>query len=194
MKVLVTAASRHGSTAELATEIGKTVRQSTTGGPVEVQVRPVEQLDTLDGYDAVILGSAVYMGRWLGAAADFAARESEALRQRPVWLFSSGPVGDPLAPDGDHVVDIASILAATNAREHRVFAGRIDPHLLGFAERAVIRALRVRPGDYRDWAAVRAWASSIAADLSQAELVLRASGPGHFGARVDAIPMPRQGS
>jgi menaquinone-dependent protoporphyrinogen oxidase len=82
-----------------------------------------------------------------------------------VWLFSSGPVGDPPKPD-EGPVDVAGIVAATAAREHRIFAGRMRRHDLGFAEKAMVVALRVPDGDYRDWAGIEAWATKIAEALS----------------------------
>ena len=87
-----------------------------------------------------------------------------ALAGKPVWLFSSGPVGDPPRPEEDPV-DIADVLAATKAREHRVFAGRLDKRRLGFGERAIVVALRVREGDFRNWAEIQGWASQIADSL-----------------------------
>lgn len=78
-----------------------------------------------------------------------------------MWLFSSGPVGDPPRPEEDPV-DVAELVARTKAREHRVFAGRIERSRLSFAEKAIVLALRVPDGDYRDWDEIRAWAAEIA--------------------------------
>lgn len=164
MRVLVAAASRHGATAQIAGEIGVALRDG-AGGGIVVDVLPAEEVSSLEGYDAVVLGSAVYAGRWLESARKLAERHAEALSRRPTWLFSSGPVGDPLKPEEDPV-DVAEILKATGAREHRVFPGRLDRRELGFAEKAIVLALRAPEGDFRDWEAVRAWAREIAADLA----------------------------
>lgn len=169
--VLVTVASRHGSTAELATELGARLRESGHDRPLRVEVRPVEEVERVDGYDAVVLGSAVYLGQWLPSARDFALTHAAALRQRPLWLFSSGPVGEPLKPDASHVVDLGPVLAAVTPIEHRVFAGRIERQSLGLAERVVVRGLRVPPGDYRDWRAVREWAAAIGAALADSRSI-----------------------
>lgn len=166
MKVLVAVASRHGSTGELATELGARLREASAGALLEVDVRPVEAVDQIDGYGAVILGSAVYLGQWLPGACALAASHATALARRPVWLFSSGPVGEPLKPDAAHVVDLSSVLAVVTPVEHRVFSGRIERHELGLAERVVVRALHVPEGDFRDWAAVREWAVEIAETLA----------------------------
>jgi menaquinone-dependent protoporphyrinogen oxidase len=157
MTVLVTAASRHGSTAEMAEAVGRTLRQR----GLDVDVRPAADVAAVDGYEAGVLGSAVYMGHWLEAARQLAESETRALRGRPVWLFSSGPVGDPPKPD-EQPVDTGAAIAATGAREHRLFNGNLDPSRLGFAERAMVRAVRAQTGDFRDWAEIAAWAGEIA--------------------------------
>lgn len=160
MHVLVTAASRHGSTAELAAAVAE---QLAAEG-LTAEVRPPEDVADLARYDAVVLGSAVYAGRWLAGAKDLVARSGDALRARPVWLFSSGPVGDPPEPEGAPA-DAAAMVAATGAREHRVLPGKLDRHGLGLAERAVVAVVRVPDGDFRDWPAEREWASRIAGQL-----------------------------
>jgi menaquinone-dependent protoporphyrinogen oxidase len=109
----------------------------------------------------VVLGSAVYMGHWLEAARQLAESETRALHGRPVWLFSSGPVGDPPKPD-EQPVDAGAAVAATGAREHRLFGGNLDPRRLGFADRAMVHAVRAQTGDFRDWAEIAAWAERIA--------------------------------
>jgi menaquinone-dependent protoporphyrinogen oxidase len=87
-----------------------------------------------------------------------------ALAARPVWLFSSGPVGDPPKPEEDPV-DVAEILAATRAREHRVFAGKLVRQQLSFPEKAIVSALRVPEGDFREWTEITSWATGIATAL-----------------------------
>lgn len=164
MKVLVSAASRHGATSEIAEEIGRTLREALHERD-EVDVRPAEQVSSVEGYDAAVLGSAVYAGRWLQPARELAERHAGALAAMPVWLFSSGPVGDPPRPSEGESVDVSVILEATGARDHRVFAGRLDRRTLGFAEKAIVLALRVAEGDFRDWETIRVWAREIAGEL-----------------------------
>jgi menaquinone-dependent protoporphyrinogen oxidase len=90
-RVLVSAASRHGATAEIAQAIGQALSEQ----GLTVAVIPPGDVGSLDGYDAVIIGSAVYMGHWLDPAKELVNRFPDALTGRPVWLFSSGPVGEP---------------------------------------------------------------------------------------------------
>lgn len=161
MRILVTAASKHGATAELAEWMGEALRAA---GADAVVCAP-EQVTDLDGVDAVILGSGVYAGHWLDPAKTFVDARATELRARPVWLFSSGPVGDPPKPD-EVPVDVAPIVEATGAREHRIFSGRIDRSLLGFGEKAICTALRVPEGDWRSRPEVEAWVREVVAALA----------------------------
>lgn len=168
MKVLVTAASKHGATDEIAEWIAAAL----TAGGVEPVIRRPEDVATLDGYDAVVLGSGVYVGKWLAPATQLVERLGRRFRERPTFLFSSGPAGDPPKPDADPV-DVARMREVTGAEDHIVFAGRIARDRLGFAERAVITALRVPDGDYRPRAAVEAWAGHIAERLTVTPVAAR---------------------
>jgi menaquinone-dependent protoporphyrinogen oxidase len=162
MRVLVTAASRHGATHEIAAAIAAGLQRR----GVDADSRPTEELPTLDGYDAFVIGSAVYVGRWLDPAKDLVADNAHALADAPVWLFSSGPLGPPeaLKPEGDPV-DVADVMETVAGVEHRVFAGRLDRKLLGFGEKAVVVAVRAPEGDFRDWDAIDGFAGEIAAHL-----------------------------
>jgi menaquinone-dependent protoporphyrinogen oxidase len=159
--VLVAVASRHGATREIAEAIG---RELTAAG-VAADVRAVEDVEDLEGYTAIVLGSAVYVGSWLQPATAFAVRHGDRLRRLHTWLFSSGPIGDPPHPADEHALQIDEVLAETGAREHRVFTGRLDKHLLGFGEWAVVLAVRAPKGDFRDWEAIDDWSRGIAAAI-----------------------------
>lgn len=160
MRVLVTAATKYGATAEIAQTIAEVLGER----GLEPTVLPPEQVEEVDGYHAVVLGSAVYAGRWLKPAKELVERHAGGLAARPVWLFSSGPVGDPPKPEEDPV-DVAELVALTNAREHRVLAGKLVRKQLSFPERAIVSALRVPDGDFRDWTEIRHWAAEIAQAL-----------------------------
>jgi menaquinone-dependent protoporphyrinogen oxidase len=157
MKVLVTAATKYGATGEIARAIGDVLAEH----GLDTTVSPPEEVGSIDGYDAVVLGSAVYAGHWLEPARELVDRSGDALAAMPVWLFSSGPVGDPPKPEEDPV-DVAGVLAATKARDHRVFAGKLVRRQLSFGEKAIAVALRVPEGDFRDWTEIRGWAAGIA--------------------------------
>jgi menaquinone-dependent protoporphyrinogen oxidase len=165
MKVLVTAASRYGSTQEIAEEIGRVL----TDYGIDVTVARAEGLDDVTDYDTVVLGSAVYMGSWLPAARRFIEEYGEELASRPTWLFSSGPLGSPLRPREEEAVHLASVWAKTSAIQHRVFGGKLDKRQLSFSERAVVHAVRAPEGDFRDWKDISAWAASIAETLVRSD-------------------------
>jgi len=162
MKVLVTAASRHGSTDEIATAL---IRVLADAG-FEVDSRAPQEVTSVADYDAVVIGSAVYVGKWLEPAKQLIERMAAELRQRPVWLFSSGPLGDPPKPEADPT-DIPDLVAAANARGHKVFAGRLERDQLGLGERTVVKLVGAPYGDFRDWDVVRAWAAGIVAAINE---------------------------
>jgi menaquinone-dependent protoporphyrinogen oxidase len=165
MTVLVTAASKHGATAEIAQAVASTLARN----GVAAEYLPAHDVRAVEQYAAVVLGSAVYAGHWMPEAKAVVKHHAQALRLRPVWLFSSGPIGEPPEPE-ELPVDVAGSLSATGAREHRLFCGRLDRQLLGFAERAMVRAVHASEGDYRDWQAVEDWAVGIAAAMTRAAL------------------------
>ena len=169
-RVLVAVASRHGATRDIARAIGERLQTGPSG--LRTDVLPVEQHPDPKAYDAVILGSAVYAGRWLEPAREYAARNAAALRTKTVWLFSSGPIGEaPFPADEPH--DAGPLTQVTGAVEHRIFPGRLDKLLLGVGERAMVTAMRAPVGDFRDWTAIREWADAIAAQLATTPAVLR---------------------
>jgi menaquinone-dependent protoporphyrinogen oxidase len=177
MRVLVCAASKHGATAQIGEALAKALCD--TGVPAEI--RAPEQVVDLQGYDALVLGSGVYMGRWLPAARRLADRVSGRLDGRPVWLFSSGPVGDRSREDSRPPVDVTAIIAATGAREHRVFGGRMQRAQLGFFHRAIMAAMHIADGDERDWDEIAAWGKQIAEQLLSSSSTQTETEPG--GAR-----------
>ena len=166
MNILVAVASKHGATGEIGEIVAGVLRDA----GLTAETRRPQDVASLDAYDAVVLGSATYAGRWLEPARAFAARHATALATRPVWLFSSGPLGDPPMPPGEPAEPIA-IATSLTARAHRSFSGRLDPRRLGLLERTLTRAVRAPDGDFRDWEAVRDWADEIVAELTPKEVM-----------------------
>jgi len=164
MRVLVAVASKHGSTMEIARMLGT----SLTLRKIETDVVPVGSVASLEEYDAVVLGSSVYMGHWLEPARLFAGEHADELLQRPVWLFSSGPLGDPARPAEDPAY-AANLVEMTDAREHRVFGGSLWKEDLGIAERAMVAAVGAPEGDFRPWAEIDEWAGQIADALTTSD-------------------------
>jgi len=165
-RILVAASSRYGATTGIARAIGEELcRHRLTA----VVLAPGE-VASIEEYDAVILGSAVYSGHWLEPAKELIARSAAALAVRPVWLFSSGPVGDParrlVQSMGQDPVDLPGLQAAARARGHQMFAGKLDRKNLRFAQRTSLMLFRGLEGDFRDWPAIREWAAGIAGQLT----------------------------
>jgi menaquinone-dependent protoporphyrinogen oxidase len=159
-RVLVAYATKHGSTREVAEEIGRVLRDA----GLDTDVAEARLVSDLAPYGAVVLGSALYAAHWQRDANRFVARHLAALRTRPVWLFSTGPL--------DHSADAGllpappSVAITTDpigARAHRVFGGRLFSDTPGIDP----QVLATHPvGDFRDWDAIRAWAVGIAAALA----------------------------
>lgn len=167
MKVLVTAATRHHGTHEIAEAIAAGLVER----GVDAEALPIGEVTSVDRYGAVVLGSAVYMGRWLGEARRFAQLHASALCVMPVWLFSSGPLGpaDHPIPPGTPA-DVPVLLRLTRATTHRTFAGRLEMKRLHFAERVVARTIHAPERDDRDWDAIDRFAGEIADELLGARL------------------------
>jgi menaquinone-dependent protoporphyrinogen oxidase len=157
VKVLVTAASRHGTTAEIAEAIADVLRAAR----LDVDVVDPDAVTSIADYDAVVLGSGVYAGHWLKPARAFVERHERALHGRAVFLFSSGPIGDPPRPLED-AVEVATIDESIMAVDHRVFAGRLVESELGTGERLIIKMVGVPFGDFRSWDDITDWAMAIA--------------------------------
>jgi menaquinone-dependent protoporphyrinogen oxidase len=155
--VLVAYASFHGATAGLAGWIADEMRSR----GVDAWAVPAAHISTLEDVDAVVIGSAVYVDRWVRDASDLVNRQADALKQLPVWLFSSGVVGGgnaPVIPDQQK-----ELAALVGARGSVAFGGALDAGTDGPVAGHLVD---VGPGDWRDEHAVRAWAREIAAELA----------------------------
>ena len=161
--VLVTYASKHGSTAEIAEAVADALRSA----GLHADCLAADDVAAVDGYDAVVLGSAVYMKRWRREARRFLHRHSDALAQRPFWVFSSGPVGDPAKDDPAWLEPARTIAEAERlgARGHVVFGGSVPAEPDNWVQRSMAGNTPPEYRDRRDWEAIRAWADGIASEL-----------------------------
>lgn len=160
-KVLVTYATKHGATAEIATKIGDVLRQA----GLQAEVSPVKEVKNLADYTAVVLGSAVYIGAWRKEAVQFLKANQQALSERAVWVFSSGPtgMGDPaeLLKGWKYPPAQQSLVEGIHPRAVTVFHGNLDVKKLNALEKWLIKNVKAEMGDFRDWNAITAWATSI---------------------------------
>jgi menaquinone-dependent protoporphyrinogen oxidase len=194
-RVLVVYGSRHGGTRGIAERICEVLRSDGLDATVTTATAVTER--EVRSADAFVVGSGVYMGSWLDETLDFVRRNQTTLASRPLWLFSSGPlpgstknkqVDDPIenalgpidGPGSGGRRKVEAISAATGPRDHHVFMGRYNPDdaAMNVPERFMKTFMRVIPairdvlpaGDFRDWAAIEAWARGIGHDLERSEV------------------------
>ncbi len=175
-RILVAYASRHGATAGIADRLAVRLDEHGFGATSS----DVGEVSDIDSYDAFVIGSAAYMYHWLKDANRFVKKHKKTLAQKPVWLFSSGPLGTDLVDeDGNDVLETSrpkefdELASTLHPRGERVFFGAWDPDLppVGMAEKMLKKmpipndALPV--GDFRDWEAIDAWADEIAAEFAK---------------------------
>jgi menaquinone-dependent protoporphyrinogen oxidase len=159
MKVLVAYASKMGGSKEIAEGIGTALADR--GLPVDVSA--AENADAPSGYDAVIVGSGLYAGRWRKPARRFVKKNAAALRERPVWFFSSGPLDASAAQhEIPAVKQVAALMDLVHARGHQTFGGRLPADAKGFPASAMAKK---NAGDWRDPEQIKAWADGIANTL-----------------------------
>jgi menaquinone-dependent protoporphyrinogen oxidase len=161
MKVLVTAGSKHGATHGIAEHIAKTL----TARGHEVELLEPATVGDLAGYGAVVLGSAVYAGNWRKDATEFSERFAATLQTLPVWIFSSGPLGDK-DDNQSKLNQQDALMESTGARNHTWFDGSLIKEDLSLGERAIVKVVRAPFGDFRDWDDIETWANNIADELA----------------------------
>lgn len=163
--VLIAYATKYGATREIAERIGASLQEA----GLTVRVAPADQVEDLAPYGAVVLGSAVYAGQWRKEAADFLAEHENALAERQVWLFSSGPTGegDPVElMKGWRFPEAQQPIAdRVGPQDIAFFGGELDMQKLNLPEKLIVKAMKAPTGDYRDWESIETWAESIAAAL-----------------------------
>jgi menaquinone-dependent protoporphyrinogen oxidase len=169
-KVLVAYASKYGATREIAVKVGEVLLQA----GLQADVCPVAGVQDLAPYQAVILGTAVYVGKWPKEAADFFKNYEKSLAQRAVWIFSSGPTGkgDPIElVEGWRLpAELKTVADRIRPRDITIFHGYINPDKVNAIEKWAVKSLVKKPfGDFRDWEAIVSWTTRISAVLIEAD-------------------------
>lgn len=166
--VLVAYASRHGSTEGIAARIAERIADR----GIAVDLRQVDAVQNLHGYEATVFGAPVYDQSWPPEADRFIDAHREVLAGHPLWLFSVGSFGDSKPLIGPMIRReprrIVEVCAALQPREYRVFKGVIRKHQWPFWSRVFFHAFGGRFGDHRDWPAIDAWGARIAAAVDSA--------------------------
>jgi menaquinone-dependent protoporphyrinogen oxidase len=171
LKVLVAVGSHLGSTTAIGERIGAILRDA----GLDVSVQAAENAGPAADYEAFVIGGGTYAGRWHPDAVAFVRRHVDVLTGRPVWLFSSGPLGDAGASAPPHdPVEMAELARIVRARDHPVFAGahdrsHVDQSDLSRIEKFVANRF-ISSGDWRDWEAIETWARGIAHELAPASI------------------------
>ena len=164
-KILVAYGSKHGMTAEIAGKIGDTLRKS----GLQADVMPVKKVKGVAAYGAFVLGSSVYIAMWRKEMVKFLQENEKLLSERPVWLFSSGPLGE-----GDPVELLQGwrfpeaqrpLIERISPRGIAVFHGAIDLNKMSIFEKWVLKRVKAQTGDFRDWEAIGKWATAIAGEF-----------------------------
>lgn len=157
--VLVVYGSKRGGTAEIADAIVEVLLNE----GIDADLAAASEIDDIAEYDAVIVGGALYMGRWYRDARKFVERHVAELRARPVWMFSSGPLDDSATEHDIPPTDsVRALQARIGAREHVTFGGRLEPDANGLLASALAKK---HAGDWREWHVIRDWAHALARQL-----------------------------
>ena len=162
-RVLVAYASRMGSTKEIAEEIGAELRRR----GLDADVLPCSSDPKPEGYDAIIIGSALYIRHWDKAASSYLKQYAPVLAERSTWLFQSGPCGEGAATEQlDPPRAVAKQMKKHRLPRPRTFGGRLDAdHAIGPVSRWMGRD-GLLSGDFRDWKLIHGWGQDIANELT----------------------------
>jgi menaquinone-dependent protoporphyrinogen oxidase len=163
MNVLVVVGSKHGATLQIGAAIAE---QLTAAGHHATALDPESAPDDLERYDAFVIGSAIYLGHWTKSTHEFIDQNAFVLATKPVWLFSSGPLGvesDTTKADPE----MAKLVASVRPLGHTVFAGAITKADLNMMERAAMLAVHAPYGDYRAWGEISEWTTEIIETLQR---------------------------
>jgi len=157
-RVLVTFASTLGSTAGIAAEIGKTL--GARGFCADV--RPIRENPSLDGYQAVLVGSAVRHGNWLPEAVEFVKSNQQALRRVPVAVFTAHitNLGNDANSRNNRLAFLNEVRPLLQPVEQVFFAGKLDRRGAAMLLPGWVARL-IPPMDFRNWKTIRAWAEGL---------------------------------
>jgi menaquinone-dependent protoporphyrinogen oxidase len=158
-RILVTYATRAGSTVGVADAIALGLRQR----GFLVEVRPAKENPSVKGYQAVIVGSAIRQGSWLPEAIAFLIHNQAALRRVRVALFTVHMLnrGDDEQSRQNREAYLDALRPLVLPVAHVFFPGKIDPARLSLIDRLLVRLIQPPIGDFRDWDQIRGWAETL---------------------------------
>ncbi|GHB89541.1 flavodoxin domain-containing protein [Streptomyces umbrinus] len=159
-KVLVAYGTTNGSTAQIAEAVAEVLRKE----GFTADVSPAGTVADMTPYEAVVVGGGLYAGRWHKDARRFVRRHRRALAERPLWLFSSGPL-DATASERDipPVPGVRKAMTRLDARGHVTFGGCLEEGAKGFIARKIVSS--GKGGDFRNFPEIETWAARVADEL-----------------------------
>ncbi len=162
IKVLVAYATRCGSTAEVAEAIGEVLCEA----GLAVDICPAKQVRDVSSYQAVVLGSAIRMGKPLSEATEFVRHHSHALAALPVAYFHLGTSMNRDTPENREKASaaLAPLREVVAPVSEGLFGGKVDPARLELGWRLALSFVKegdMAPGDHRNWEAIRSWATEL---------------------------------
>ena len=170
MKILVTFASKHGATAEIAFHIGAVFKEY----GFHVVVGAIGEVNHVASYDVIVIGSALYRQQWMPAAAQFLSTRVDILSQKHVWLFCSGPTGKGIAQEMfggfRFSEELQPYVQMINPRGVAIFHGKLDLADLTLAELQIVKNYGGELGDFRNWDEITAWAEGIIRTVQGADV------------------------
>jgi menaquinone-dependent protoporphyrinogen oxidase len=162
-RVLIAYASKAGSTAEVAAFIARKLVER----GVSVDLRRAGHVGSVDGYRAVIVGSAIRAGQWLAEASEFVKAHRQALASRRTAFFTlCMTLREDTASNREKVAAyLKPVREMLEPDRSEFFAGKLDCRTLALGPRLIVKAMKVPQGDFRNWGAIGAWAEALNKDV-----------------------------
>jgi menaquinone-dependent protoporphyrinogen oxidase len=156
MKVLVTYATVHGSTKEIAEKVGDVLKSK----GMEVDVKSVTDISDVSAYEAAVIGAPVMKFSFLPPARKFVKKNKDYLSKIHVAYFSLGFKMIDDTPEGRDWM-MKKLKVVTKVVEP------VDVGLFGGRYQKPEKGLKMPfpEGDWRDWDKITAWAAGLATKL-----------------------------
>lgn len=158
-KVLVTYATKSGSTAEVAEFIGNHLYER----GLQVDVLPVGKVRDVNKYDAIVVGSPIRMDKWLAEAADFVKDNKAAIAEKPSAFFTLclPELAKKASLEAAYADYRSQIEPIHKPDEMAFFPGKLDQKKLSFLDRMIVKMMKAEDMDKRDWTSIEQWSENL---------------------------------